>query len=218
MKNRINILICDTKESERFPGKNDLLLDNTINWLLDEIQDFTEDENVHVWYILREGSNFNGSFDFNNCHIIFSPNDSTSDSHKKLFKWFESKYGMPGDVYVQPQLTQPIRRSGMLREAVDAVTSDNVVLTYTLWGSSAWRMVDNGTLENESDRNDDIHRFYDGALYVWMGDSDKIFDLRNQNKVWVKNYCGPVCDIDHPYEFNSEYLKGLGKLAKQNEK
>lgn len=147
-RNKINILICDSKESERFPGKNDLLLDNTINWLLDEIQDFSEDENVHVWYIIREacGPNkcgFDGNLDFHNCHIVFSPDDSTSDSHKELFKWFESKYGEPGDVYVQPQLTQPIRRSGMLREAVDSVTQDNVVLTYTLWGSSAWRIVDN---------------------------------------------------------------------------
>lgn len=128
------------------------MLDNTINWLLDEIQDFNEHENVHVWYILRElcgphKCGFDGKLDFDNCHIIFSPNDSTSDTHKELLQWFEESYGKQDDVYVLLQLSQPIRRSGMLREAVDKVDNDNVVLSYTMWGSSAWRMVDNGTLE-----------------------------------------------------------------------
>lgn len=216
MKKRINILICDTKESERFPGKNDLLLDNTINWLLDEVQDFSEDENVHIWYISRVGSGFNDSFDFNNCHIVFSPDNSISDNHKELLQWFDESYGKQDDVYVLLQLSQPIRRNGMLREAVDKVEDDNVVLSYTMWGSNAWRVVDNGTLEHESDRDDDIHRFYDGAIYVWKGNSAKIFDLKRQKKEWVHNYVGPVCDIDHPWEYERSYIKGLKNLSKQN--
>lgn len=215
---RINIIITDTKESERFPGKNDRLAEYTFEWLLDEIQDFSTSENVHLWYILREGKGFKSHFNLDTCHIVFSPDDPTSDSHKPLLKWFEEKYGKPKDTFILLQLSQPLRRRGLLREVVDAVTQDNVVLTYTMWGSSHWRIVDNGTMEHDDERQDDIHRFYDGAVYAWQGSSGKIFDLRSQSKVWVKNYTGPVCDIDHPWEYNKEYLDGLEELARQNER
>lgn len=214
MKN-VHILIPDTKDSDRFPGKNDLLEKYTFDWLAEELED-----GVHVWYLLCEDDKWTGSLDSENLHVLFVPFE-IHDNHKQMLSWVTrhicEEYGNDSR-FVQLQLTQPVKRSGMLKEIVDGIDENNVVLTYTLWGNYGWRLVDNGTLEYESERDNSIHRFYDGTVVAWKGlNSDRIFDLRHQKKHWVKNYTGPVCDVDYAWEYNENYVKGLQELCNQNE-
>lgn len=88
----INIIITNTKESVRFPGKNDKLMDYTIDWINDELNDLN-DPNVHVWYFLRETMTDAQcpKFSINNhFHVVYTPDDKTSDSHRDLFDWIQS--------------------------------------------------------------------------------------------------------------------------------
>lgn len=213
MKN--HIIITNAKQSERFPGKNEILLDYTIDWLIEEA-----DDTMEFWYISREDEVFpEGRIDLNNCHILFAPENKKYDDHKSLLEWAEIEInGGKNDKFVLLQLTQPVRRKGLLQEALEVSTKDNVVVSYSEWTNEHWRTVDKGTLEFIDDRDkESSHKYYDGAIYVWQNDVKKIFDLPNQNKVWVKNGTMPVCDIDRPWQYSTDYIKGLEELVKQNE-
>ena len=212
---KTHVIICDAKESERFPGKNQILLDHTVDWLMEEADDTTE-----FWYVSREDEVFpEGRIDLDNCHILFAPKNKKYDDHKSLLEWTETEInGKSNDRYVLLQLTQPVRRKGLLQEALEASREDNVVVSYVQWTNEHWRIVDKGTLEYLDERDKEKpHRLFDGSIYVWQNDVKKIFDLPNQNKAWVANGTMPVCDIDRPWQYSTDYIKGLEELVKQNE-
>lgn len=52
-KMKTHIIITDAKESERFPGKNQILLGHTVDWLAGEA-----DDTMEFWYVSREDEIF----------------------------------------------------------------------------------------------------------------------------------------------------------------
>lgn len=129
----------------------------------------------------------------------------------------------PDATWVQVQLTQPVRRFGLLSDVLTAVDDKNLVLTYAEWDDLKWREVlDKGSLPWDYRQRDEkpSKRYYDGAVAAWRGDVSKLFRLYDENvpKTWVKNTMTPVCDIDSPWQYHNEYLTGLSKLANQNNK
>ena len=210
----VKLIVCNTKESRRFPGKNRLLAQITFDWIQEEIKDLKEP--VEVYYIQRENS-LSVPLKFDNFNLVYCP-DESADVHLEVFKWFERTYGATDATYVQLQVTQPNKRKGLLKDILDKVTDDNMVLAYSVWDNEHWRIVDNGTLEFEDERSTSgLSKFYDGSVCAWRGPVEKLFDLKNQRKVWVENSFAPVCDVDHRFHFNSVYLTGLQTLTKQNQ-
>lgn len=215
-KMKTHIIITDAKESERFPGKNQILLGHTVDWLAGEA-----DDTMEFWYVSREDEIFpEGRIDLGNCHILFAPKNKKYDDHKSLLEWAEAEIdGKPNDKYVLLQLTQPVRRKGLLQDALGASTKDNVVVSYVQWVDEHWRIVDKGTLEYIGGRDKEKpHRLFDGSIYVWQNGAGKIFDLPNQKKAWVANGTMPVCDIDRPWQYHGAYLEGLKELCNENER
>ncbi len=211
---KTHVIITDCKESQRFPGKNGLLKEHVAEWLMEEYVP----DNMHVWYVLREDENFTQQVDFDNWHVLFCPDAKEMDDHKKLIKWIWQEIAEDDDKGILLQLTQPVRKQGLLMETEELIELDNVVVSYTEWTNEHWRMVDNGTLEFVGERDEEVsHKFFDGAVFGWQGNPEKIFDIVNQKKTWVENYIGPVCDIDRPWQYSADYIRGLGELVKQNE-
>lgn len=207
-----HIIITDAKESKRFPGKNQILSHYTLNWASEEAYD-----DAHFWYVFREDEEFKGRIDMNNCHILFAPENKKYDDHKTLLEWIYEQINDKAGKYVLLQLTQPVRRYGLLKETIDNIGDGKVVLSYVTWPDNKWRMVDDGTLEYMEQRDDIPHKFFDGAVYGWQGKPDKIFDLKNQEKTWVDNGIAPVCDIDNPWEYSEKYIEGLQDLVRKNQ-
>ena len=102
----VNIIITNTKESTRFPHKNEKLLTYTFAWLENELQHLNRAD-VQVWYIMRENAKGNDyACHHPNFHIVRSPDNATSDSHRALFAWLqESILTDLNDTWVQVQLT-----------------------------------------------------------------------------------------------------------------
>lgn len=83
------------------------------------------------------------------------------------------------------------------------VDKETVVVSYCLQDNPSWRLVDRGTLEHVDERSDELHKYYDGALYAWVGaNSDAIFDLPNAKKCWLSNGHQYVCDIDYKWQYD----------------
>lgn len=220
----INIIITNTKESQRFPGKNDKLIKYTMEWLNEELNDLN-DPNVHVWYFLRETMTDHKCHQYiinDNFHVVYTPDDKTSDSHRDLFDWIQSNVIVdPKERFIQVQLTQPVRRKGLLKDVIKAIDDENLVLTYTQFDDMRWReIMDKGSLPWDYRQKDEKEYkcYYDGAIAGWTGDVSKLFRLYDEKvpKCWIKNTVTPVCDIDSPWQFNHNYISGLKSLAEQN--
>lgn len=77
-----------------------------------------------------------------------------------------------------------------------------MVVSYVLADSPDWRCVDEGTIDKITNRSDNLHKYYDGAIYAWRGNnSDLIFDLPNADKLWICNGHQYVCDIDYEWQY-----------------
>lgn len=211
----VNILILNTKESERFPHKNEFLLKYTVDWLRNELKTIGQD--YKVVYVTRENMKAQVPILNNLVHLESPDDDSISSNHRAVLGWVVEHFN-PNDKFVQLQLTQPVRREGLLKDVIDKIENDNVVISYTMTRDDSWRIVDNGTLENVESRSDDIHRYLDGAIDGWTGNPEKIFDLPIRKKTWVRNMFGPIVDIDYRWEYHSDYIKGAQALCNQNEK
>lgn len=211
----VHVIITNAKQSERFPGKNEILLDYTLDYVAREAP-----LSYNIWMVLRENDeNHQGCINFGSNHVLYAPRDEKYDDHLTLMRWITEYINDPDGKYILLQLTQPVRRSGLLQDAVHNISEDNIVLSYTSWTDDSWRMVDDGTLDNINMRDDEmLHKFMDGSLYGWMGSPDKIFSPTKQRKVWISNGIAPVTDIDRPWQYDRQYIDGVGQLLNSNEK
>lgn len=191
-----------THDSLRFAGKNEILLQYTVDWACKEIED-----DCDIWLVYSEGMPKKRCFGV--IHDIYCPPE-IKDDHKEIMRWcveyISWQGGQEDDGFIALQTTQPRRRKGLLRDCVQVlgnVDKDTVIVSYCLQDDMSWRLVDKGTLDRVGERSDDLHKYYDGALYAWTGNnSDLIFDLPNAKKCWLYNGRQYVCDIDYKWQYD----------------
>lgn len=182
----IHILICN-KPSTRFPGKNELLFDYTYLWLLREARELNEEFCVYT-----VGKRLNVTVPRGWRHI-----DTPCNNHHEDIKLaMEAIEADAFDAYALPQLTQPLRRRGLLIEAVDLMREYGLpVISASRETVKDWRKID--VMGKWGERgNDAIRLMYDGALYVWSNDTfGSVFDNTAPHSV-IAN-ADAVVDIDY---------------------
>lgn len=178
-------MIVTTKGlSERFYGKNDLLLPATVGWVLRvcarvpgavacTVGDVACDDLQH--------------FQFN------------SDDHcAKFFHACKCLSLEDDDVCVLAQVTSPHRESWLLEELIKRVEPGKVAQTGYEDIDHSWRRFDACGRVMGSRRNDSPEIYCDGALYAtYVHDAARIFDKSQESNVLVHR-CGG--DVDYPFQ------------------
>lgn len=186
--------IITIKPSDRYPGKNAMLREYTACWLAAETMDSTEQ--VHVWLAGdTEGWPVSAvPTKWHNLHV-------QNDNHHALLQEVEDALQSIGmlaanDVLVLCQLTQPLRRRGLLADVVRGARALGAAATYTVAPLDTWRLVHAGGWEPHAGCD---ARWHDGALYAWtpghLADAVRP-DTHCSRRMMICNYHGPVVDID----------------------
>lgn len=214
----INIIIPNTKESTRLKNKNRMLRDYTLQWLAKEIPTIESQEQIAIVWELRNknvpvNTENDKQYSFK-IYPLFVPDEYSNDM-KPLLKWCEKR--IKGDVNVLLQLTQPLRREGLLSDTI--TTLDNnpklLVASYAEVPGERWRIIhDNRWLEEYRNTNEsDTIKLYDGSIYAWDTDYKCAACLWNfkQKKSFVKN-TEYLVDIDYQKDYdNFMKLKEMNK-------
>lgn len=204
----INLLIPNSKESSRCPNKNRLLRKFTLEYLQRELPLIeTEDKICLVWELRNENVPVDDSEDAKytfKVNPLYIP-DKFSEDMKPLLKYAESR--IKGDIYVLLQLTQPVRREGLVKDVIDQVIEDSTRLTttYAEIPGETWRVITNGNWNEALRHKPDASsiKLYDGACYGWSADvGSKCLWQWHRRKNFVKNG-EKVIDIDYPQELET---------------
>lgn len=226
-------IIVPWKDSVRFPGKNDMLWRYTEEYIRSEIPLMASElgfkkSDIHV-HILTRGSCRVPVFD---CKVPFSVIEAP-DTGKCLYddmshwRTVTSDAVNPDCAYAMLQVTQPVRRKGMLVDAVNMLSSTDIELvrSYCKCEDDRWRVImsdgkpfDFGWAYTHHTHGKGPVEMYDGALYAAAGGCIKWLTNEYVRDGWVYNYTGPVLDIDYPHEYNDMYIRGIQALANQNTK
>lgn len=200
---RLIVSIPNTKQSERFPGKNKLLAQYTVDWLNEELKTLPKEWEVEVLEITSPWT------------------DETCTPYKKFLVAYENDHqkslealqkAFPCDLHVHCQLTQPKRRCGLLKDCINTLLMGQaeVVSTYVTWRNDYnWRELTRSgdrVMFDKSKRSEDKVSLYDGSLYVSY-DAAKIFDTTCVWD-WVRNGSHPVVDVD----YKEDLPKGILEL------
>lgn len=192
---KLLISIPNTKKSERFPGKNKLLSQYTVDWLNEELKNLPEEWEVKVLELVSPWTE-----EYVTTYDKFDvPYDN---EHQKSLEYLQKR--VEADLHIHVQVTQPKRRRGLFKDAVNTylTTKADVISSYVTWRDDlSWRELKrngNRVMFNKELRSEEHKTYYDGAIYV-AKDLSKIFDT-NAQWDWVYNYTGPVCDIDYREE------------------
>lgn len=192
---KLLISIPNTKKSERFPGKNKLLSQYTVDWLNEELKNLPEEWEVKVLELVSPWTE-----EYVTTYDKFDvPYDN---EHQKSLEYLQKR--VEADLHIHVQVTQPKRRRGLFKDAVNTylTTNADVISSYVTWRDDlSWRELKrngNRVMFNKELRSEEHKTYYDGAIYV-AKDLSKIFDT-NAQWDWVYNYAGPVCDIDYREE------------------
>jgi hypothetical protein len=107
------------------------------------------------------------------------------------------------DVVVLLQLSNPIRRPGLLFDAVNLAAVSNRVVTSCVFDySDDWRRVrdDRSIIPRSTEKVFKI----DGAMYAWNPSVVPVYEVFQPRapKEWVLNYECEVADIDWRYQEN----------------
>lgn len=199
---RLIVSIPNTKQSERFPGKNKLLAEHTIQWLNEELKTLPKEWEVEVVEITSPWTD-----------ETITPyqkfNSGYEDDHQKSLEALQKAF--KADLHVHLQVTQPKRRVGLLKDAVNTLLTTNasVVSSYVTWKNDySWREIvktPKGHMFCHDKRNNDWKHFYDGAIYV-AKDLSKLWDYDAKwDFVW--NGHNPVVDVDYPHDLNNFQYK-----------
>lgn len=182
----IHVLICN-KPSTRFPGKNELLFDYTYIWLLGELSLIDEECSVYT-----VGKRLNVDTPRAWTHI----NTPCNNHHEDIRMAMEAINADDSDVYVLPQLTQPLRRRGLLSEAIDKMREFGLpVISASRSRIDEWRELDMLGRWKKQDASGK-RLIYDGALYVWNNKNFKhVFDNSSPHTIVENVDC--VVDIDY---------------------
>ena len=195
----ILISIPNTKKSERFPGKNKLLAHHTIEWLNEELKTLPKEWEVEVVEIVSPWTD-----------ETITPyqkfNSGYEDDHQKSLEALQKAF--KADVHVHLQVTQPKRRVGLLRDAVNTLLTTNadVVSSYVTWKNDySWREIvktPKGHMFCHDRRSNEWKHFYDGSIYV-ARDLTKLWDY-DAHWEFVWNGHNPVVDVDYPQDLLQE--------------
>lgn len=189
----IHVLIT-SKESRRFPGKNGSLWEYTAAWLAAECMSSAEP--VRVWFAgaVPEGAKVPAGWRVLDVHAA---------DHHELQQAMEdavlAECGRDGaPVFVLAQLTQPLRRRGLLADVVYVCRAFGAAGTYCVGRLDEWRVV---SCRGWGKPRDGVCRLMDGALFAWrpgrLEDSWRP-GVPYTRRGMVANYRGPVVDVDAP--------------------
>lgn len=184
----IHVLIT-VKPSTRFPGKNARLAGYTVGWLAWEI--LHTEEAVQV-YTVGARQELPGDLPPGWQHI-----ECSTGSHRGDIEHAEARIvTAPGDVMILAQLTQPLRRRGLLGDVAGMARLHGCAVTGCQSRREDWRaLTDTGAWAAHKGGRTVLH---DGALYGWQpGLVGKIFDAAAEHGV-VINYAGQPVDVDTP--------------------
>lgn len=127
------LAIIPVKESTRFPHKNRLLASYTFKWLEDELK-YTSEEDISVDVVVAGKE---GEIPELPERVLFV--DTPCVAIKDDLNIVESKFA-GYDCYLLLQLTQPVRYSGMLRDAIIlCLSSGKPTISATLKQDESWR-------------------------------------------------------------------------------
>lgn len=185
----IYAFIC-TKESVRFPGKNELLLPYTLAWLgyaSMVVRDKVE--------IVSLGPSRPKDLPIKIRHITID-----SPSHKAVIEYgMQAVKACKSDIFILPQLTHPIRRPDLLAKIIEKMPAGECsAVTVTRRPSSAWRIVD--PQGRWAAKNEAPLPLHDGVLYAWRGQAglDAMFDANSPHIILETDNNWGLVDIDHP--------------------
>ena len=205
---KVEIVIPNTKESERLPNKNRILRKYTLDYLEHELKRVQEHckclwrgkNNLRVEVVELRNENVavdtseDAKYSFE-IKPMFAPNEASHDM-QPLMAWYDANTN--ADVVIQLQLTQPKRREFLIVDAVNHLLERDteLVTSYvTLPFNDAWRICNPQTNNwNEAMRHkENVIKMYDGAIYgyVHFGDDTTQSDYfkvktenRNSNLLW----------------------------------
>lgn len=152
------ISIPNTKKSERFPGKNKLLAQYTVDWLNEELKTLPKEWEVEVVEITSPWT------------------DETVTPYKKFLVAYENDHqkalealqkAFPCDLHIHLQVTNYERRVGLLKDAINTLLATNasVVSSYVTWKNDySWREIvktAKGHMFSYDKRSNEWKHFYD---------------------------------------------------------
>ena len=197
---KILISIPNTKKSERFPGKNKLLAQHTIQWINQALaySDLPDDWDIELVEVVSPWTD-----------ETITPyqkfNSGYEDDHQKSLEALQKAF--KADVHVHLQVTQPQRRVGLLKDAVNTLLATNadVVSSYVTWKNDySWREIvktPKGHMFCHDRRSNEWKHFYEGSIYV-ARDLTKLWDYDAEWQ-WVWNGHQRVVDIDYEEDLPS---------------
>ena len=220
-KLKVKILIPNSKESVRLPNKNRILRRYTLQWLDHEIKSLGNEYEVEV----IELRNSKVAVDTSDDHrlgykitALFCP-DEVSREMRDLIEWSEDR--TESSLIILLQLTQPMRRKGLLKDALRAIRDHDgyLVCSYVRQPfSEAWRVI-SGNRWNETIRRDKEQYLdlYDGALYGWQGKNQRLLWDYEREKRLIYNYTGSLVDVDtiEDYRHFREFQKMITETDNQ---
>lgn len=177
------------KPSSRYPGKNARLAGYTVAWLAMELLHMEESVRVYTVGVRSELPNaLPPGWRHVECR--------TGSHYGDLLVAENVASPAAGDVCMLVQLTQPLRRMGLLGDIAQATRLHGSAVTACAGRQDDWRtMQANGTWNPCKGGRVLLH---DGALYGWRaGNVASIFDASAPHGV-VVNYDGQPVDIDTP--------------------
>lgn len=180
-------IFITVKPSTRLPGKNARLAGYTIAWLAMELLYTTEPVRV---YTVGARSELPARLPTNWRHI-----ECLTGTHRGDLEQAERAAApAAGDVCILVQLTQPLRRCGLLADVVEQTRSHGCAVTVCNGRQDDWRTIlPGGRWQQTKGQRVALH---DGALYGWQpGKAADIFTPCTPHAV-VVNYTGQPVDVD----------------------
>lgn len=203
----VAILIPNSKESTRCPGKNRVLRSYTLRWIEEELKDLTSHYDVSVYEIRDKSVAVDTSRDSDLSYRIHELYVSNVNEMKDLLKITDVK--VMADIFVLLQLTQPVRRLGALKEVLKAVEQypSKLVTSYSEIEFESWRIIRSGNWNEQvrHSKKGNCLNVYDGAWYGWMSrNGSQIVFNREDSKKFVKNI-DQVIDVDYPEQLRNRF-------------
>lgn len=202
------------KASARFPGKNLLLWPYTARYVADSIPTVEGMFTDILWYIVArdDGEQLPDTSSAEDAAgIPLTVFKAHGSSHMTdMQEWSESIGVADGDVVVMLQVTNPVRRPGLLRDAVDAAARGSIVRSYTRCDNTAWLDLSAPGPRPSAPTID----LLDGAVFAAQGgDMSWVGERDPRPCTYIFNYRGPVCDIDTPDQFDEAMVHALSQMA-----
>lgn len=202
------------KASKRFPGKNLLLWPYTVRYVADSLPAVEGMFTDIVWCIVARDDgdtlpDIGAAAETAGIPLlVFKAHGS---SHMEdMWEWSESVGVSDGDVVIMLQVTNPVRRPGLLRDAAEAAADGGVVRTYTRCDNVSWLALDNPDSRPDSPSVD----VFDGALFAARGGDMSWVGTRDPRPcTYIFNYSGPVCDVDTEDQFDTGLIAALSAMA-----